>query len=115
MPPQSTRNEDHDEPHHDRTKKNVLPEEDDFKSDHNQQTSLSPEENGAGSDHALLALEDYCAEPEFTSGIFAFFAQEHAGKLDDRQEDFPHEWYVAWKEYKDMIERRLVQPIPAGG
>lgn len=54
----------------------------------------------------LVALEDYCSGPDFTSAIFGFFG-ENGEAFDERTEDFPHEWYLLWTRYCALLESLL--------
>ncbi|CAD7937285.1 unnamed protein product [Amoebophrya sp. A25] len=69
--------------------------------------------DGSGSeelrDHAievLAKLEDFCADPSFTSAINDFFKNE-SEKFDSRVDDFPHEWYLSYRRYGLLLEGLL--------
>eukprot|EP00392_Amoebophrya_sp_AT5.2_P017891 g18313.t1 len=54
----------------------------------------------------LTGLEDYCAEPDFTNAVTDFFLAESA-VFDDREEDFPLEWYTSFQKYGVLLESLL--------
>ncbi|CAD7944930.1 unnamed protein product [Amoebophrya sp. A120] len=72
--------------------------------------ALRPEVRARGIE-ILTQLEDFCAEPGFTEAVTQYFLQ-HGRKFDDREDDFPLDWYTCYQQYCLLMES-LLEPFDA--